>query len=74
MEWGASVKVQVCHAFQSEWGRREMHLEGTYRYHMSNETCIQEQILSESASHNYAIKFIAVRTVQKTIIEKAIGC
>ena len=36
-----------------------MHLEGTYRYHMSNETCIEEQEMSESVSHNHAITFQA---------------
>ena len=69
-----NVKSQVWRAFQNEWGRREMHVEGTYRYQMSKETCIQEQIISESDSHNYAITFKAVRTVQKTLIEKAVGC
>ena len=59
MEWSVSAKVQACRAFQIEWGRGRMQLEGTYGDPTSSNTCIQVQIKSENISHNYVGTFHA---------------
>ena len=34
MEWSVSAKVQACRAFQIEWGRGQIQLEGIYGHHI----------------------------------------
>ena len=73
MEWSASAKVQAGLAFQVEWVRRQMQLEGIYGHHMSNNTCIQVQIISESISHNYVMTFEASEHCTGPYIRKPQG-
>ena len=70
MDWSASAKVQACRAFQIKRGRGQMHLEGIYIHHMSNNTRIHANHVREYESQLWNI-FLSFRTLQRSLIQTA---
>ena len=70
MDWSASAKVQAWRTFQIERRRGQMHLEGIYIHHTSNNTRIHANHVREYQSQ-LCNNFSSFRTLQRSLFQKA---
>ena len=70
MDWSVSAKVQAWRAFQIKRRRGQMHLEGIYIHHTSNNTRIHANHVREYQSQLWN-NFSSLRTLQRSLFQKA---
>ena len=73
MDWSVSAKVQAWRAFQIKRRRGQMHLEGIYIHHTSNNTRIHANHVREYQSQLWN-NFSSLRTLQRSLIQTATLC